>query len=168
MAKGERLESKDPEQLADALSKAGVEAVALTYVDNSGITRVKGVPTAKLAAAVASGVGMSPVFDVFVLDDSVTASETSTGPVGDLRLHPDLSRLVKLAAQPGWAWAPVDRRTQTGEPHTPMPAQLRRPDGRASSRSRARGIHELRDRMGARRRHRRRPRTGDCRAPPTG
>ncbi len=118
MAKGERLESKDPEQLATALSKAGVEAVALTYVDNSGITRVKGVPPRKLAAAVASGVGMSPVFDVFVIDDSVTASETSTGPVGDLRLHPDLSRLVRLAAQPGWAWAPVDRRTQTGEPHS--------------------------------------------------
>src|SRR5271165_26926 len=36
---------------------------------------------------------------------------------GDLRLYPDLNRLVRLAAQPGWAWAPVDRRSQTGEPH---------------------------------------------------
>jgi glutamine synthetase len=32
-------------------------------------------------------------------------------------LFPDLDRLVALAAQPGWAWAPVDRRTQEGEPH---------------------------------------------------
>ena len=35
----------------------------------------------------------------------------------DLRLFPDLERLVVLAAQPGWAWAPLDRRTQEGEPH---------------------------------------------------
>ncbi|HKH88599.1 MAG TPA: glutamine synthetase family protein, partial [Acidimicrobiales bacterium] len=62
-------------------------------------------------------VGMSPVFDVFVLDDSVTASRSSTGPVGDLRLYPDVGRLVELAAQPGWAWAPVDRRTRAGDVH---------------------------------------------------
>jgi glutamine synthetase len=99
------------------LSAAEVDAIALTYVDNSGITRVKAIPTAKLESAVSSGVGMSPVFDVFVLDDSVTASGTSTGPVGDLRLYPDLNRLVRLSAQPGWAWAPVARRSQSGEPH---------------------------------------------------
>jgi glutamine synthetase len=108
---------KDPSQLAAALSEAGVGAVALTYVDNSGITRVKAVPTSRLEAAVTSGVGMSPVFDVMLVDDSVTESGTSTGPVGDLRLYPDLNRLVRLAAQPGWAWAPVDRRSQAGEPH---------------------------------------------------
>ena len=44
---------------------------------------------------------MSPVFDVFMFDDAITASPSSTGPVGDLRLHPDLERLVVLAAQPG-------------------------------------------------------------------
>jgi glutamine synthetase len=37
--------------------------------------------------------------------------------VGDLRLFLDLERLVVLAAQPGWAWAPLDRRTQEGDPH---------------------------------------------------
>ena len=60
---------------------------------------------------------MSPVFDVFMFDDAITASPSSTGPVGDLRLFLDLERLVVLAAQPGWAWAPLDRRTQDGEPH---------------------------------------------------
>jgi glutamine synthetase len=60
---------------------------------------------------------MSPVFDVFLFDDAITASASSGGPVGDLRLFPDLERLVVLAAQPGWAWAPLDRRTQAGEPH---------------------------------------------------
>jgi glutamine synthetase len=110
--------SNDPAHLRAALAEAGVEVIALTYVDNGGITRVKAIPTAKLESAVASGIGMAPVFDVMLLDDSVTASSTTTGPVGDLRLYPDLNRLIKLAAQPGWAWAPVDRRTQSGEPHS--------------------------------------------------
>jgi glutamine synthetase len=60
---------------------------------------------------------MSPVFDVFMFDDAIIESPSSTGPVGDLRLFPDLERLVVLAGQPGWAWAPLDRRTQAGEPH---------------------------------------------------
>ena len=112
-----RDRSTTPSLRAEELAARGVDGIALTYVDNTGITRVKAVPTARLEAATTSGVGMSPVFDVFVLDDSVTASRTSTGPVGDLRLYPDLDRLVELAAQPGWAWAPVDRRTRAGEVH---------------------------------------------------
>lgn len=42
---------------------------------------------------------------------------TLGGPDGDLRHVPDLDRLVVLDAQPGWAWAPVDRLTQDGEVH---------------------------------------------------
>jgi glutamine synthetase len=95
----------------------GVRAVALTFVDNAGVTRVKSVPIARLEHAAAWGVGMSPVFDVFLLDDSITTSRHVGGPVGDLRLFPDLDRLTALAAQPGWAWAPADRRTQEGEPY---------------------------------------------------
>ncbi len=60
---------------------------------------------------------MSPVFDVFVVDDSITTSRSAGGPTGDLRLYPDLDRACVLAAQPGWAWAPVDRVTQEGEAH---------------------------------------------------
>jgi glutamine synthetase len=78
---------------------------------------MKGVPIGRLEAAAARGVGMSPVFDAFVLDDSITSSPTAGGPVGDLRLVPDVDALVPLAAQPGWAWAPVDRWTQAGDRH---------------------------------------------------
>ena len=102
---------------AAELAAKGVVGVAASYVDNSGIARVKTVPVARLESAVSHGIGMSPVFDVFMFDDAITASPSSTGPVGDLRLFPDLDRLVVLAAQPGWAWAPVDRRTQEGRPH---------------------------------------------------
>lgn len=103
--------------LAAGLAEDGVAGVALSYVDNAGVTRVKTVPVARLPHAAGWGVGMSPVFDVFCVDDSITSGRIAGGPGGDLRLYPDLERLVSLAAQPGWAWAPVDRFTQDGEEH---------------------------------------------------
>ena len=104
-------------ELAAQLGLRHVAAIAMTFVDNAGITRVKAVPTRRLTTATAVGVGMSPVFDVFGVDDSITTSTYIGGPVGDLRLYPDLDRLVVLAAQPGWAWAPADRYAQDGEVH---------------------------------------------------
>ncbi|TYB38025.1 glutamine synthetase [Actinomadura chibensis] len=92
-------------------------AVALTWVDVSGITRTKTVPVERLEHAATWGVGMSPVFDVFLLDDSITSGRHIGGPTGDLRLHPDLDRLVTLAALPGWAHAPALRYAQDGSVH---------------------------------------------------
>lgn len=104
-------------ELAAQLLSAGVDGVALTYVDTAGITRVKAVPVEKLGSAAGYGVGMSPVFDTFVSDDSITTTDVLGGPDGDLRLLPDLEALRVLSGQPGWAWAPVDRWTQAGTPH---------------------------------------------------
>jgi glutamine synthetase len=105
------------EELSGALAADGVHGVALCYVDTAGVTRVKGVPVTRLSSAARRGVGMSPVFDTFLADDSIVRTDVLGGPDGDLRLFPDLSGLVALAGQPGWAWAPVDRRQQDGEPH---------------------------------------------------
>ncbi|MEU0071124.1 glutamine synthetase family protein [Streptomyces sp. NPDC006332] len=103
--------------LAGELSGRGVHGVVLAYVDTAGVTRVKTVPTARLTAAAAWGVGMSPVFDTFLANDSIVSTDVLGSPDGDLRLYPDLDQLVVLAGQPGWAWAPVDRITQEGAPH---------------------------------------------------
>ncbi|MET9968052.1 glutamine synthetase, partial [Streptomyces sp. NPDC006356] len=103
--------------LSGELSGRGVHGIVLAYVDTAGIGRVKTIPTAKLASAAAWGVGMSPVFDTFLADDSVVTTDVLGSPDGDLRLYPDLDALVELAAQPGWAWAPVDRVTQEGDRH---------------------------------------------------
>ncbi|MFJ7206668.1 glutamine synthetase [Streptomyces sp. NPDC098789] len=125
---------------AARLTAQDVRGVALTFVDNSGITRVKAVPAGRLGQAAERGVGMSPVFDVFLLDDSITTSAHIGGPDGDLRLFPDLDRLTVLAAQPGWAWAPADRYDQQGGPH---PACQRRFTRRMTERAAAAGL-ELR------------------------
>ncbi|MBS2962880.1 glutamine synthetase [Actinocrinis puniceicyclus] len=105
------------EGIAAELAARGVHGVAVTWVDNSGITRVKAVPVEKLARAAAWGIGVSPCFDTFLLDDSAAVARYAGGPVGDLRLMPDLDRLTPLAGQPGWAWAPADRFRQDGSVH---------------------------------------------------
>ncbi|MFJ3492002.1 glutamine synthetase [Streptomyces sp. NPDC086091] len=103
--------------LSGELAGRGVHGVVLAYVDTAGVTRVKTVPTVGLASAAAWGVGMSPVFDTFLADDRIVTTDVLGSPDGDLRLYPDLDALVVLAAQPGWAWAPVDRITQDGAAH---------------------------------------------------
>jgi len=105
------------EELVRTLVERDVEMVATTFVDNSGITRVKSVPLRRLPQLAAWGVGASTSFDYFRFDDWLAAPPGGTAPVGDLRVIPDLRRVVKLAAQPGWAWAPGDRYRQDGEPH---------------------------------------------------
>ncbi len=103
--------------IRDDLAGRGVVGLATTWVDNSGITRVKAVPLARLESAARWGIGASPVFDAFLADDSIVPGRFAGGPVGDLRLHPDLSRATVLAAQPGWAWAPAVRYRQDGTIH---------------------------------------------------
>ncbi|MFF3905891.1 glutamine synthetase family protein [Streptomyces sp. NPDC001848] len=103
--------------LETELSARGVHGIVLAYVDTAGIGRVKTIPTARLASATAWGVGMSPVFDTFLANDSIVSTDVLGSPDGDLRLYPDLDHLVVLSGQPGWAWAPVDRITQEGERH---------------------------------------------------
>ncbi|MFC7728370.1 glutamine synthetase family protein [Actinomadura keratinilytica] len=121
-------------EAARALGGQNIAAVALTWVDTSGVTRTKAVPTARLEYAAQWGVGMSPVFDVFLLDDSITSGRYAGGPSGDLRLHPDLDRLTPMAALPGWAWAPADRYAQDGTVH-PLDARalLRRETARLAA-----------------------------------
>jgi glutamine synthetase len=114
------------EAVLGELAEAGVVGVVLPWVDTSGITRVKSVPLAKLPSAAQWGVGMSPVFDGFLVDDSIIAGTYAGSAIGDLRLHPDLAGLTVLAGQPGWAWAPVDRYTQDGEPHVQCSRSLLR------------------------------------------
>ncbi len=103
--------------LVDQLRDDGVVAVATTFIDNSGIARVKCVPLDRLPHLAAWGVGISTSFDRFRFDDWIAADPDGRAPVGDLRIIPDVRRVVPLAAQPGWAWAPADRYDQSGEPH---------------------------------------------------
>ncbi|WP_299002439.1 glutamine synthetase family protein [uncultured Shewanella sp.] len=104
-------------ELTEQLQEQGIRAISLSYIDNSGVSRMKGIPTSRLKNAAMWGVGMSPVFDTFLLNDGSTYSASAGGPVGDIRMFPDLTKVTPLAGELGWAWAPVDRFKQTGQPH---------------------------------------------------
>lgn len=84
-------------------------------VDNAGVTLVKTVPLRRFEEAVRFGIGLSPVFTVFLVDDQITSSPHIGGPTGDTRLMPDPEATVPLAGSPGWAFAPVDQLDQEGE-----------------------------------------------------
>jgi glutamine synthetase len=103
-------------ELTQTLINQRIRAVAITTVDNSGITLVKTVPVSLLERATRFGIGLSPIFHVHTVDDNFTSTAELGGPVGDQRLMPDAHQLRPLAAQPGWAWAPADLFTQEGEP----------------------------------------------------
>ncbi|GAA4831419.1 type I glutamate--ammonia ligase [Saccharopolyspora rosea] len=114
---GDRIPAAEPPELPDVVARLrteGVELVEMSFVDNAGTVRVKAVPLERLAAVVRYGVGASPCFETFCFDDVMVRGRHLGGPDGDLRLVPDLSRLVPLAAQPGWAWAPADKFVQEG------------------------------------------------------
>ncbi|GAA2796767.1 glutamine synthetase family protein [Saccharopolyspora taberi] len=96
------------------LRAAGVSMTELSFVDNAGVVRVKSVPLDRLGAAQRYGVGASPCFETFTFDDVLEQGRFLGGPDGDLRLVPDLDRIVPLAAQLGWAWAPADKFVQEG------------------------------------------------------
>ncbi|MEO6956405.1 MAG: glutamine synthetase family protein [Antricoccus sp.] len=109
-----------------ALRAEGVVGVATSFVDNSGISRVKSVPLARLPQLASWGVGSSKSCDRWRFDDQIVGTDDGKTAIGDLRLIPDLEKLVVLRAQPGWAWAPASRFNQLGEPHDQCSRELLR------------------------------------------
>ncbi len=103
--------------LVGPLAERGIVGVATTYVDNSGVARVKAVPLERLPHLAAWGVGTSVAFDRFRFDDWIAGAGQGREAVGDLRVMPDVRRVVPLGGTSGWAWAPADRYTQDGVPH---------------------------------------------------
>jgi glutamine synthetase len=114
--RGEQERAADEQRAKDLqLQLAGeVTGVIVTFIDHSGAGRVKVVPLEALAGAARSGVGFSPVIDAFTSDGGIDPASPLDRPDGDLRLVPDLDRLVVLRDPAGWAWAPGDRFTQDG------------------------------------------------------
>ncbi len=112
----------DPVEVARWLGDAGVEVVALPFVDPAAIVRVKTIPLGRFARVAHEGVGLSILFNVAMSDDRFALVEGFIdGPSGDLRLRPDPAATVPLAAMPGWAWGPVNQYTQDGEPFPACP-----------------------------------------------
>jgi glutamine synthetase len=93
--------------VGEELTKQGVVGVMIVWADNNGIPRSRIVPVGRLESVAERGIGITPLFAVFDSHDGITFEHKGLStPSGDIRLIPEGDRLVRLAGQPGFAWAP--------------------------------------------------------------
>lgn len=91
---------------------AGAGGIVIgSLVDPGGVPRAKVVPRARLDAFVGVGMGLSPSWNVFCVDDDLAFTERFS-VVGDLRLRIDADELRDLGD--GVAWAPGTVHTLDG------------------------------------------------------
>jgi glutamine synthetase len=107
------------------LEAEGVDTVIGTVVNPAGLTQAKTVPIRKTNTFADPGLGASPSWHAFAIDQSGIAFTDEVGVVGDQRLRIDLSALRMIGD--GLAWAPAAFFEQDG---TPVPACTRGTLGR--------------------------------------
>ncbi|HEX3907121.1 MAG TPA: glutamine synthetase [Mycobacteriales bacterium] len=98
---------------AESLAARGFQSLVSTVVDSVGIVRAKQVPVARADVHAGAGLGVSPVWAVFCVDDSI-AFTPGFGVIGDWRMRADLDAVADLGD--GLAWAPAELFDQHGEP----------------------------------------------------
>lgn len=96
------------------LEAGGVEMVIGTIVNPAGLTHAKTVPLRRASVFAGPGLGASPVWHVFTIDQTGIAFTDTLGVVGDERIRIDLSALRTL--DNGVAWAPGSFFEQDGTP----------------------------------------------------
>ena len=96
---------------AERLRNHGLRLLCGVVADCSGVLRTKVVPGARMEIFASAGMGISPTWTVFCVDNAIAMTD-NINVVGDLRLTADLSRAVVL--DHGFGWAPADVRTQDG------------------------------------------------------
>jgi glutamine synthetase len=97
----------------DRLADADVRLLSGSVVDPAGVIRAKHVPLHRASVFHVAGMGASPSWNVFCVDNAI-AFTPRFGVVGDLRLRADVTALRVLGA--GLAWAPAEMFDQDGAP----------------------------------------------------
>jgi len=102
---------KETVEHAERLRNHGLRLLCGVVADCSGVLRTKVVPAARMEVFASAGMGISPTWTVFCVDNGIAMTD-NLNVVGDLRMTADLSRAVVLDR--GFGWAPADLRTQDG------------------------------------------------------
>ena len=108
-----QLTDHDLAALVEQLETAGVRTVLGSVVDHAGVARAKQVPVSRAARFHRIGLGASPTWNVFCIDNTIAFTPT-LGVVGDLRLRADL--VAHRLLGDGVAWAPAEFFDQDGIP----------------------------------------------------
>jgi glutamine synthetase len=101
------------------LESEGVGAVIGTVVNAAGLTLAKTVPVRRVNTFADPGVGASPSWHVFAIDQGGVALTDDIGVVGDQRVRIELSALRVIGD--GVAWAPGGFFEQDGRPVAACP-----------------------------------------------
>jgi glutamine synthetase len=96
------------------LEADGVATLIGTVVNPAGLIHAKTVPLRRMGTFADPGLGASPVWHVFAIDQVGTVFGEKTGVIGDQRIRIDLSALRILGD--GLAWAPGAFFNQDGSP----------------------------------------------------
>ncbi|WP_326584671.1 glutamine synthetase family protein [Streptomyces sp. NBC_00481] len=107
------LPRQEQDAFADALAAAGTRRLVGSVVDMAGVARAKTVSISRAQAFHSGGLGASPTWNVFCIDNTVAVTDR-LGVVGDLRLRADL-RAARILTN-GYAWAPAEMFDQHGRP----------------------------------------------------
>ncbi|MGV0597425.1 glutamine synthetase family protein [Mycolicibacterium porcinum] len=94
------------------LESDGVATLIGTVVSPAGLTHAKTVPLRRMGIFADPGLGASPVFHAFTIDQTGIAMGRDIGVVGDQRIRIDLGALRILGD--GLAWAPAAFYNQDG------------------------------------------------------
>jgi glutamine synthetase len=100
-------------EIEGQLRDAGVRLLYGSMVDTAGVARGKAVHRSKVRGFHKNGLGCSPTWAVFCIDNYVAFTDR-LGVAGDWRLRADLESL--RVVDNGMAWAPVEVFDQLGQP----------------------------------------------------
>jgi glutamine synthetase len=90
------------DQVVSIAEEAGLRLVRLLYCDNGCVIRGKLVPTADLAKRLETGIGLTVAMQAMNMLDNLQPVE-GMGPVGEIRLVPDVNSFVVLPYAPASA-----------------------------------------------------------------
>jgi glutamine synthetase len=90
-------------EIEDALDSAGVKFVRILWCDNGNVIRGKAVHRERLSAYLDHGVGISQAQQAVPATVDAPAPGSGLGPVGEVRLVPDMKTLTVLPYAPGQA-----------------------------------------------------------------
>jgi glutamine synthetase len=107
-------------RIVDACRRGKIELVRFLYCDNAGVIRGKACHTGFLPSYLESGIGLTVAMQSFNVLDQL-APEGSFGPVGEIRLMPDLDSFAILPYQPKTARLLCRMDTLEGEPWSACP-----------------------------------------------
>ena len=113
--RGREAASPDVRRILAGCKAAGTQLVRFLYCGNDGVIRGKACHTRFLPSYLRSGIGLTVAMQSFNVLDQL-APEGSFGPVGEIRLMPDLDSFALLPYAPRTARLLCGMATLEGEP----------------------------------------------------